>query len=320
MGDGNGPAYITGKNFRNFRIMKTLLIFFFFLLLSLAPVAAQNQEDAYTVPSIVYVGDRASLILPLPGTNLNEDTIIVPPQLPLSSEIDIHRAALERRPGGSRLTIEFTAFTPGMLELPPLEIEGEIFTGITIVISSILEKSESGYALSGPAPPPVIPGTSFLVYGTIFTVIFFLLAALWILFHGRRQINQWLAAWKLRRLLIAMLNTEKRLRKSLTKESACREILDTLSVEFRDFLGFFTGENCRSMTAEELGRLAPQRYFPPGFLSGFLGDFFGRCDNIRFSGRSIGESETLAMLGNVRSFLVELGGSMRKKPQNGEAA
>jgi hypothetical protein len=266
------------------------------------------------------VGDRASLVLPLPGTTLNEDTIIVTPQLPLSPEIDIHRAALERRPGGSRLTIEFTAFVPGRLELPPLEIAEEIFTGITIGISSILEKSESGYALSGPAPPPVIPGTSILVYGTIFTIIFLLMAALWILFRGRLQMNQWLAAWKLRRLLVTMVNVEKRLRKSLAKGTACREILDTLSVEFRGFLGFLTGENCRSMTAEELGRLAPRRYFPPGFRPGFLGDFFGRCDSIRFSGYNIEENETLAMLGNVRGFLAELGSSMRKKPHDGEAA
>ena len=105
-----------------------------------------------------------------------------------------------------------------------------------------------------------------------------------------------------------MLNIEKRLRKNLAKGSACREILDTLSFEFRGFLGFLTGENCRSMTAEELGRLAPQRHFPPGFL----GDFFGRCDSIRFSGYSIEENETLAMLGNVRGFLIELGNSMRR--------
>jgi len=266
-----------------------------------------NRYGAYMVPSKVYVGDRASLMLPLPGITGHEE--INARLIPSSPDIDIHHVAIERRPGGSFLKIEFSAYTPGILELPPFDIGGKIFSGLTVEISSILESGESGMVLSGPALPLAIPGTSLLIYGTISAGILLMLLIIWALFRGRTQMKVWLAALKRRWLLISMMDMEKRLRKALAKGTACRNILDVLSTEFRNFLACFTGENCRAMTAVEIGRLGES--IPD---SEFLGKFFSRCDGIRFSGDEISGDETLAMLGDLKSFLVTLSRSMRGKP------
>ena len=129
----------------------------------------------------------------------------------------------------------------------------------------------------------------------------------------------WLTAWKRRWLLITMMDLERRLRKSLAKETACREILDVLSTEFRNFLACFTGENCRAMTAVEIGRLKGSgEYAIPD--SEFLGDFFSRCDGIRFSGAEIDRNETLTMLGDLKRFLAALGRAMWGKAMRKNSA
>jgi len=220
-----------------------------------------------------------------------------------SPDIIIHHVTVERRPTGNFLNIEFSAYTPGILELPPLELEGEMYGGLKIEISSILVPGESGMVLSGPALPLAIPGTSFLIYGSMGTVILLILLAIWVLFWGRRRMKGWLAAWKRKRLLASMLKTEKRLRRALARGASCRSILDVLSTEFRTFLACFTGENYRAMTAEEIGSLCAGI----GGMGGtFLGGFFRQCDTIRFSGSEINSDQAMALLGDLRNFLTGL--------------
>lgn len=258
-----------------------------------------DLSGAYMIPSKVYVGDHASLIVPLSG--IAPDAKIIPG--PSSIDLIIHHAAIERRPGGSFLSVEFSAYTPGILELPPLEIAGEMYGGLKIEISSILAPGESG-VLSAPALPLAIPGTSLLIYGSMGAAILLILLTIWVLFWGRKRMKDWLAAWKRRRLLFAMFRTEKRLRKALEKGIAYREILDALSLEFRDFLACLTGDNYRAMTAAEIGLLPAGKYCSMG--GEFLGGFFSQCDAIRFNGRTIGEGETQALLGDLNRFLAEV--------------
>ena len=270
------------------------------------------------IPPRVFVGDRASLVLPLPGFSGQQDVELSPAQIPSSGDIDIHRVALEQRPGGNRLTIEFTAFIPGILELPPIVILGEVFSGLHIEISSILAISESERVLSGPAGPLAVPGTSLLVYGTIIASVAALLLALWALLWGRRQVKNWIASWKRWKLLVSMWGIEKRLRKSLAKGACQRHILDKLSGEFRSFLSFFTGHNCRSMTATEFTRTAFFENYSNVPDKAFLGNFFSRCDCVRFRGNAISSDETRGLLSDLRSFLTALG---KAKPQaNPEAS
>jgi hypothetical protein len=272
-------------------------------------MASIDLSGAITVPSKVYVGDRASLVLSLPGLAADKYSGTSPGQLSsLSPDIDIHQITVERRPGGSLLTIEFSAYAPGVLELPPINIDGETISGLKIEISSILSSDESGMTLSAPALPLAIPGTSLLIYGSISSAILLMLLTIWILFRGRERMETWLAAWRRKRLLALMQGTERRLRRALLRGVNCRQILDTVSTEFRDFLSRFTGINYRAMTAAEIGWLANAGEGIADAVS--LGAFFSHCDGTRFSGREINNDETLSMLGDLKSFLTALG----KKP------
>jgi hypothetical protein len=130
-----------------------------------------------------------------------------------------------------------------------------------------------------------------------------------------------------------MRRIEKNLRKAATKDADLREILNNLSTEFRSFFSFLTGENCRAMTAGEIGRLmsrfaaqpvqqATQQTESYGIYDGtFLENFFSRCDGFRFRGGKINDGETLVLLDDLRSYLQEIGTSEQKpKRRVGEAA
>ncbi|GHV94655.1 hypothetical protein AGMMS50293_09750 [Spirochaetia bacterium] len=319
------------------------------------PSYSQNRgQIPYLIPQTVYVGDRATLTVPLPGlaapatSGFAGDIILGPqsPDFPVSQDIDLHRIVLERRPSGCRLLIEFSAFAPGLLELPPIEIGGERFAGLRVEIRSIIEPGETDTVLSGPASTLAIPGTGILIYGTMTALILVLLFGLWLMFWGRRHLQGWILKWKRRRLIVSMRGIEKRLRKALLKDGQRREILNILSAEFRTFLSFFSGENCRAMTAIEIGRLPPLARSPlagplavyvdgmaangtvatPGsgadiLSGGFLENFFRRCDELRFSGGAIANDEVLLVLGDLRRFLERLEKAEKGKAgAQGEAA
>ena len=272
----------------------------------------EKSGNAYMIPPKIFVGDRATLIVPLPGFSVQTDSEISPEQLPSQYGIDIHRVVLERRPNGSQLAIEFSAFMPGTLELPPIDIAGRLFSGLHVEISSILETGDSRLVLSGPTSPLAIPGTSILVYGSIFATVFSLLFVLWALLWGRKRLKEWLAMLEQRRLLLSMWAILKRLRKDLTKGVPQREVLDSLSFELRGFLSYFSGQNCRSMTAFEFGSTVLFEDYPNVPGREFLAKLFGRCDCARFSGEKIGKNEAEDLLTEARYFLKSLDRNMRK--------
>jgi hypothetical protein len=270
------------------------------VLVCIAGFAVDRNADASMIPSKVYVGDRASLILPLPDFVVKEDSETASVVSPAAG-IDIHRVMLERRPVGSRLAVEFTAYAPGILELPSIAVAGEIFSGLTVEISSVLEEDASGMVLSAPAPPLAIPGTSLLVYGTIISILCTLSLFFWILFWGRKRIKGWVAAWERKRLLAGMTVIERRMRKTLARgDDSYRNILDYLSREFRGFLSNFTGERCHAMTAVDFAGIELQ------IDREFLKDFFRRYDGIRFGGGEISKKDALSMLDDLKQFLAVL--------------
>jgi hypothetical protein len=107
---------------------------------------------------------------------------------------------------------------------------------------------------------------------------------------------------------------ERRLRKTLSRGNTTApqrgELLSFLAGEFRIFLSLLTGENCRAMTAGELSRLSlPEGEARPevSALKGrFLGGFFRRCDDLRFSGADIPAGGFLEILGDLKLFIEAL--------------
>jgi hypothetical protein len=280
--------------------MKIILFFLF-----CGALYAQTS-GAYLIPHQIYVGDKATLVVPLSGTSKNTDSIILAANLlPKDPNIDFHRIVLERRVSGNRLLIEFSAFVPGLVELPPIEIGGELFNGLTVTVSSIIDR-RTAPELSGDAPSLAMPGTTLMLYGTMFLIVFLLLFAAWFLFKGRRYLQIWNKKWMRWRLFVSVQKTEKNLHKAMLKGENKRIILDKLSDEFRIFLSFFTGVNCRAMTACEFKPGFADKFEKPYDYAGidgvFLEKFFRRCDDLRFCGTDVKSESIFQLLDDLRFF------------------
>jgi hypothetical protein len=265
--------------------------------------------NSYLIPQIVYVGDRATLAIPLENSPPGESLSLgEPPSLP---DLVIHRIELENRGGRGRLLIDFTAYAPGTLELPPLEIGGMSFTGLRIEIASILGAGGETAVFSPLAAPLAIPGTGFLISGTISGMILLILGGLWAFLRAPRRMEGWLKKRRRKVLIFSLAGMERRLRRELIRGNTTAfqrgERLNFLAGEFRSFLGLFSGENCRAMTAGEFFRFSPLGEGGDSALGGgFLGAFFRRCDNLRFSGADVSTAEFLDILGNLRLFIEAL--------------
>jgi len=303
--------------FTNFFKTSSFKIFTFNVLLFIlaCSVSYAQNRGAMLIPRTVYVGDKATLVLTLPGAVRDMADVVLSGQslnFLHDENFDFHRVVLERRISGSRLLIEFTAFVPGFLELPVVEIDGEQFAGLTVTINSLLSTG-SGYVLSGPASSLVMPGTALMFYGTMAGSALFLLFAVWFILKGRRYVQIWAAMWKQWRLFASVKNMEKRLQKALLKGVDKRVILDRISGEFRVFLSFLTGINCRAMTAREFEKLVE---YNPSFLK----DFFRKCDEFRFCGAEVNSDDVTHLLADIRLFVVEFEKTGKEKPKQRKAA
>ena len=278
------------------------------------PVYAQ-QNIPYTIPRQIFVGDPAIFVVPLPASNENyPDTAITPqtPGFPKHDYIDFHKITLERRVNASRLLIEFTAFAPGTLELPIIEINGRFFPNLAVTVDSIID-TRNALTLSAPASSLAMPGTALLLYGGMAAVIFLIIFSVWFAVKGGKLIEIWKEKWKRWRLFSSIRNTERRLYKLVLKGVDKRSILDTLSQEARDFLSVLTGVNCRSMTAREFINLPLETEEEN---AGFLENFFASCDKLRFSGGGIKAQDIFTLLENLRKFADKLEANINLKNSN----
>jgi hypothetical protein len=278
----------------------------------------------YLIPQTIYVGDRAVLAIPLDAdTDLPEFTIWeddiwalagasaspgFPKGLTGLTDLQIHRITLDRHGGNHRLLIEFTAWSPGQLELPAFEIGGVSFSGLYIEVSSILAGDKNAFLLSPPASPLAVPGSSLLIYGTMAGGILVLLVVLWAGIWGRKNFGKWIRKWKRRRLIRSLSGMEKRMRRHFLKgqKEDNEAMVNYLSAEFRKFLSIFTGQDCKAMTAGELGKLPPLGNDDAILTGSFLGAFFRCCDDLRFSGAKIAAGEILPLLEDLKLFAEKL--------------
>jgi hypothetical protein len=289
----------------------TLLAAACLLSFSAASGAQEAASRAYIVPQTVFVGDRAVLVIPL-GGHLAAAELPLPPE---TGNIVFHRARVESGGGEAHALVEFTAYVTGVLPLPPIEIPSGFLAGLRVEVASILEKGNGGRVLSDPAPPLAAPGTGFIVYGTVACV----LLALFFLAGGthwfRGHFRTVLESWKRRRLAASAFSLMRRLRREILKNPAPGErrmLLDFLSVEFRSFLACYTGEECRAMTARELGLMPSFAGLPAAEYAGFV----RRWDEIRYSGADPGRDELLDMLADAVSFTGALEKAERQRRRN----
>jgi len=298
----------------------SFLILFIFLIIGSMYAQAGN---AYLIPRQIYIGDPASLILPLPASDKDEDFFITAfdkDLMPSDPNVDIHRIILERRrTTGSRLIIEFTPFASGVLTMPGIEIGDEYFFGLTINVNSLIDvRSEP--VLSAPASALSMPGTAIMIYGSMAIFVFFILFIFWFVFKGRAAIKKIRKKWKRLRLFKNMKNTERRLYRALAKGAEKRKIVDKISTEFKSFLSILIGKDCRAMTAREFieyfTALPKDLFSTQEDTAYFLGSFFRRCDELRFSGSDIDVKAILHLLSELRLFT----GALEKNEKNEKKA
>jgi hypothetical protein len=212
--------------------------------------------------------------------------------------------------------VDFTAYAPGLLELPPIPLgDGEI-RGIRVDIASVLGSGKDAMVLSDPALPLPVPGTMLLIYASATGFLLLLLGGIGGSLWARKNLGGLLEIWRKRRLLALMRKTERRLRRRLSGDAGdYPALLGLVSAEFRAFLAYITGHNCRAMTAGEFFTLPS--LFPPELpateeLGGeYLGAFFRRLDHLRYSGDALEAGDVAAVLDGVRSFTDTLEKALR---------
>ncbi|MDR0759937.1 MAG: hypothetical protein LBF74_07490 [Treponema sp.] len=297
--------------------MRSLILLLCLVLLTFPGTARDvsvQPEDAYLIPQRVFVGDSGRLALPLstalPG--VRGAVLDDPGALPRAPGLIITRVELENRGETCHLIVDFRAYTPGVIALPPIEIASLTFRGLNVHIASILEAEGNALVLSGPAPPLAVPGTMGMIYGTALGIVAFIAGFALLVLRGGPAFRRWRDLFRRRHLLWSMGKVLRNLRLTLDScgQGQAAEALDNLSREFRTFLGLFTGMNCRAMTGEEFLLLPPLTPDPAG---PFLTDFFRRCDALRFSGGEIEGGCVTELLGQVRDFI----GKMEKNKEGG---
>jgi hypothetical protein len=287
-------------------------------------IYSQTRTDVpYLVPQTIFVGDSGRLVVPLGRAFSRIDPFIldVPEKLPETPELLIRRLELERRSGGgSRLLIDFIPYASGVLSIPDLEIQspGEegteplVLSGLVVQVASILNSSQM--SLSGPAAPIAVPGTSFLIYGTIIFFILLLCLGIGISLWGRRHFKDLWELFRRRRLIVAMNKFLRCLRQecSFEKEGDPGYYLTLLSKEFREFLSLFSGINCRSLTPGEfLGLPLSQKALALGPV--YLCRLFQTWETLRFSGKKMEMPEMLTALEEIERLIAALEKEEREK-------
>jgi hypothetical protein len=306
--------------------MKRAFLLPLFLSVFALGIQAQTQtrtDVPYLVPQTIFVGDSGRLVVPLGRAFARIDPFIldVSEKLPETPELLIRRLELERRPGGggARLLIDFIPYASGVLSIPDLEIlsQGEgteplVLSGLEVQVASILNSSQM--TLSGPAPPIAVPGTSFLIYGTIIIFTVLLCLGIGISLWGRRHFKDLWELFRRRRLLRTMAKFLRCLRQecSLEKEGEAGYYLTLLSKEFREFLSLFSGINCRSLTPGEFLEL-PLSQTALALGPVYLCWLFQNWETLRFSGKRMEMAEMLSALDDVERLIAALDKEEREK-------
>jgi hypothetical protein len=281
-------------------------------------VSAPEEPAALLIPEIVYVGDRARLVVQLSPefAGTAPFTLEDPSELPRQREIRIHRLELDYRRGNQesgrpRLLVDFTPYSPGLIELPPLPLGGGAgIEGLRVSIASILDSGEDPLVLSEPALPLSPPGAMPLILAATLGFLLLLLGGTGGIIWARKNLGGILETWRKRRLVALMRKAEHRFRQELSGDGGdYRAMLGLVSAEFRDFLGRFTGHNCLAMSAGEFFVLPP--LFLPDEVS--LGPFFRNLDRLRYSGGNPETADVSGVLDELRGFTVRLEKTLRGK-------
>jgi len=278
------------------------------LLLFPAALPAQNAA-AFLLPHTVFVGDSARLVVTLGEAFVEVPPFVVenPAALNDRPDLAIRRVELERRGGVSRFLIDFIPFAPGELSFPTFEFtapmaepeeESLTLSDLRVQVASIL--TPESMDLSAPAQAMIVPGTGLLVYGSVAAVLLALALGIALSVWCKRNFRHFWQRLHRMSLLRATMRFLRRLGQEakVGKSGSPEHYMGLLSSEFREFLGAFTGVNCRAFTPAEFLELplvpAPLAVDEGAGVDGgipfspsFLYELFSVWDTLRFSGHGV---------------------------------
>lgn len=252
-------------------------------------------EGAFLIPQTVFVGDEGRLVVPLSENALYaaKTNVVVTGGLPFNDDIIVKRVEIDA--GARQLLIDFTAFRPGAVSIPPIPVAG--LPPLTVSIASILERDGYSTTLSPPEKPLAAPGTFALIIGG--TAALIALAALvgFSVSYGPRhfqrlfeKIRVRFLRYKAKRTILAAENALASGRVG-TKEAAA-----AVGEAFRGFLAAIYRKDYAAYSAED--------FLADGtFSDGAAYHIFAGCDRIRFSPARIEREAVTAVAGKTLSYI-----------------
>ena len=265
-------------------------------------------DDIYMLPQTIYVGDRGRLVMPL-GPAFNDAQAFVidaAGELPSVNDLVINRMELERRSGNIRLIIDFIPYAPGVFILPPVLIplgnsEPLSLSGIEFAVASIL--TPESMALSRSALPLAVPGTGLMVYGGLGVLLFLLIIGMLVFFRFSSIIEPLKRKWRQRRLLASLEQKIQFLRADNAGSNPDRNnLFSNLAGEFREFLSFISGLDCRVLSPYEFSSLSVA--IPGVCEPDFFYLLFKRWDKLRFSGLPIKQEDIIEIIDKLELFFL----------------
>ena len=224
--------------------------FIFFVAFSLA-CAPFFSDTGVLVPREVFVGDIAELTFSFPsfspGIDEGSSVPLPPADFPVSSEVTIKKIDIRQQGKGSAVSIVFVPWKTGTLQIPFFSFRNTIFSPPQIRIASLLERT-GATVLEAPRSPLLVPGTTYLLYGSIALV----LALVVLLLYAAVKIRTYLGNSQTRNNSAFRVRTAMKRLKVLERQIAkmgADEWYSRFAAVLRLYLGSFCGGNPNSFNS-----------------------------------------------------------------------
>ncbi|MDR1095543.1 MAG: hypothetical protein LBL31_04080 [Spirochaetaceae bacterium] len=276
------------------------------------------SDGAFLVPRTVFVGDEGRLVVPLEGVSpsTGQANVVITDRLPFNENIIVKRVEIDAR--AKQLLIDFVAFKPGVLEIPPIggleeinmmniigtldTLDSSDTTGaantinaievlpLKVEIASILEHEGYSIILSPPEKPLAAPGTFALITGGTAALAALAAMIVFLTANGPKRFHRIFEKVRVRLLIHrtkrAVLKTQNAL---MAGRVGTKEGVAIVGAAFKSFLSAFYRKDYASYSAEDF-------LSDVLFRDGAAYRIFAVCDKLRFSPVSIEQNDVQALV------------------------
>lgn len=278
--------------------------------------ALEQLPDPVLLPRDVFVGDTAELVFfqefPVPDEVREEGLTIPGSRFDGYSDYRIELVSLSWQGSIAEIHVRFVSWKTGVVELPPLTTDYGVLVVPPVTIASIVDRD--GITAPSPARSPLlIPGTTWILYGTLLGVLF-VTGLVWILVV---KIRFWLVTGPGKRLAARRYRNflrEIRLLSRRYQKKGDSWWYGRLSRALKSYLGLYfysDVSSCLSQTGAELVlsvRAVDKREDAgdsPGRAAETLESLFAVIDRVRFGGSESGVMRSV-LIESAVSFVQEM--------------